>query len=138
MKKLNNKGFSLAELLAVMAILIILLGIAIASYTRVILDASKDAFIAEANTHAKGIKQFIESEDTHASRYTIGLQVFIHASVRFSSGLTICVRVNCSKNELVSLLDKAENRMSTTFSCDRREDIAPLRKRDSFADVYST
>ena len=84
------------------------------------------------------ISQFIESEDTHASRYTIGLQVFIHASVRFSSGLTICVRVNCSKNELVSLLDKAENRMSTTFSCDRREDIAPLRKRDSFADVYST
>lgn len=63
MKKLNNKGFSLAELLAVMAILIILLGIAIASYTRVILDASKDAFIAEANTHAQGIKQFIESED---------------------------------------------------------------------------
>ena len=63
MKKLNNKGFTLAELLAVMAILIILLGIAIASYTRVILDASKDAFIAEANTHAQGIKQFIESED---------------------------------------------------------------------------
>ena len=33
MKKLNNKGFTLVEIVAVMAILVILLGLAIGAYT---------------------------------------------------------------------------------------------------------
>lgn len=61
-KKLNNKGFTLIEILAIMAILVILLGIAASVYTKIILDSSKDAFLAEATAQTQGIKQFIESE----------------------------------------------------------------------------
>lgn len=63
MKKLNNKGFTIAELVAIMAILVILLGLAIAGYTRIILDSQKSAFVAEAMVQVKGIRAFIESED---------------------------------------------------------------------------
>ena len=62
MKKLNNKGFTLIEILAIMAILVILLGIAASVYTKIVLDSSKDAFLAEATVQTQGIKQFIESE----------------------------------------------------------------------------
>ena len=60
MKKLNNKGYTLVELLAIMAIMVIILGLSVAGYTKVILDSSKDAFIAEAVVHMQGIKQLIE------------------------------------------------------------------------------
>ena len=63
MKRLNNKGFTLVELLAVMAIMLILLGLAIGTYTAIILDSQKSAFIAEAMVHVKGIRHFIENED---------------------------------------------------------------------------
>lgn len=63
MKKLNNKGFTIAEIVAVMAILVILLGLAIAGYTRIILDSQKATFVAEAMVQVKGIRAFIESED---------------------------------------------------------------------------
>lgn len=63
MKKLNNKGFSLAELLAVMAILIILMGLAIAATTKIIFDSQKTAYLAEVMVHQKGIRSFIESEE---------------------------------------------------------------------------
>ncbi len=63
MKKLNNKGFTLVEIVAVMAILVILLGLAIGAYTSIILDSQKSAFVAEAMVHVKGIRTFIESED---------------------------------------------------------------------------
>ena len=65
MKKLNNKGFTLVEIIAVMAILVILLGIAIGSYTAIILDSQKSAFVAEAMVQVKGIRNFIETEDIY-------------------------------------------------------------------------
>lgn len=63
MKRLNNKGFTLVEIIAVMAIIVILLGIAIGTYTAIILDSQKSAFVAEAMVQVKGIRTFIESED---------------------------------------------------------------------------
>ncbi len=63
MKKLNNKGFTLVELIAVMAIMLILLGLAIGTYTAMILDSQKSAFVAEAMVQVKGVRAFIESED---------------------------------------------------------------------------
>lgn len=65
MKKLNNKGFTLVEIIAVMAILVILLGIAIGTYTAIILDSQKSAFVAEAMVQVKGIRNFIETEDIY-------------------------------------------------------------------------
>lgn len=44
--KLNNKGFSMVELLAAVALLAILSGIAISSYSRYQEDARKDAYAA--------------------------------------------------------------------------------------------
>lgn len=63
MKKINNKGFTLVELLAAMAIMSILLGLAIGTYTAIVLDSQKSAFVAEAMVHVKGIRHFIENED---------------------------------------------------------------------------
>lgn len=62
MKKLNNKGYSLTELLAIMSILLILLGAAIGAYTKIIVDSSKQLFVAEAVSQMEGIKILIESE----------------------------------------------------------------------------
>lgn len=63
MKKLNNKGFTLAEILAVMVILIVLLGMATAGYTKITLESQKSAFVEEAKVQVKGVRLFIESED---------------------------------------------------------------------------
>ena len=62
MKKLDNRGFTLIEIVATTVILAIVMGVAIASYTNIVLESKREAFIAEANVHVRGIKQYIESE----------------------------------------------------------------------------
>ena len=62
MKKLNNKGFSLVELLAVVAIVAILLGLAIAGVSSTIEKSRKQAYIDNVNIQKQGIEALITAE----------------------------------------------------------------------------
>lgn len=57
MKKINSKGFTLVELLAVIVIMGILMMVAIPSVTRIIENSRKDNFINTAQSYNKSVKE---------------------------------------------------------------------------------
>lgn len=63
MKRLNNKGFTLVELLAVIAIMSVLLGIAVPTYSRIILNSKKTAYADTALTYIRSAKMKIANKE---------------------------------------------------------------------------
>lgn len=63
MKKISNRGFSLVELLAVIVILGIFAGIAIAGVSRVIENSRKDAYLDIVIQHKQNIEKLINSDE---------------------------------------------------------------------------
>lgn len=66
MKKINNKGFSLIELLAVVLILGILMTISIAAYSSIIDGSRKDAYLDIVRLQAKAVSNLINGGDYYA------------------------------------------------------------------------
>ena len=66
MKKINNKGFSLIELLAVVLILGILMAISIAAYSSIIDGSRKDASLDIVRLQAKAVSNLINGGDYYA------------------------------------------------------------------------
>lgn len=62
MKKINNKGFSLIELLAVVAILGIIMIIAIPTISRVISNSKKEAYLDEVRMQVRSIEELISQD----------------------------------------------------------------------------
>ena len=63
MKKINNKGFSLIELLAVVLILGILMAISIAAYSSIIDGSRKDTYLDIVRLQAKAVSNLINGGD---------------------------------------------------------------------------
>lgn len=66
MKKINNKGFSLIELLAVVLILGILMTISIAAYSSIIDGSKKDAYLDIVRLQAKAVSNLVNGGDYYA------------------------------------------------------------------------
>lgn len=66
MKKINNKGFSLIELLAVVIILGILMTISIAAYSSIIDGSKKDAYLDIVRLQAKAVSNLVNGGDYYA------------------------------------------------------------------------
>ena len=63
MKKLNNKGFTLVELLAVIVVLAIVMGLAVVAITGVLDNARKATFVADAKQFLEGARNLVNSAD---------------------------------------------------------------------------
>jgi len=63
MKRLNNKGFTLVELLAVVTILGVLMLIAIPSISSMIEKSRKEAYLEIVKTHQRNIEKLISSDE---------------------------------------------------------------------------
>ena len=66
MKKLNNKGFTLVELLAVIVVLAIVMGLAVVAITGVLDNARKATFVADAKQFLEGARNIINAEDMNS------------------------------------------------------------------------
>ena len=61
-KRLNNKGFTLVELLAVIVVLAIVMGIAAVAITNVLDSTRKNAFVASARSYIAGAKTLVNAD----------------------------------------------------------------------------
>ena len=66
MKKLNNKGFTLVELLAVIVVLAIVMGLAVVAITGVLDNARKATFVADAKSFLEGARNIVTSEEMNS------------------------------------------------------------------------
>lgn len=66
MKKLNNKGFTLVELLAVIVVLAIVMGLAVVGISSVLDNTRKSAFAADAKSFIQGARSLVASDQTNA------------------------------------------------------------------------
>lgn len=58
----NNKGFTLAETIAVIIILGVVLSIAVPSITNVVKSTNKNRMISDAETFISEVKEYVESD----------------------------------------------------------------------------
>ena len=63
MKKLNNKGFTMIELLAVVTIMGVLTLIAVGSFSRIILNSKRTAYADTALSYIRSAKMKIASKE---------------------------------------------------------------------------
>lgn len=66
MKKLNNKGFTLVELLAVIVVLAIVMGLAVVAITGVLDNARKATFVADAKSFLEGAHSLVNADDMNS------------------------------------------------------------------------
>ncbi len=66
MKKINNKGFSLIELLAVVLILGVLMSISIFAYSTIIDNSRKDAYLDIVKLQTKAVSNLVNGGDYYA------------------------------------------------------------------------
>ena len=62
MKKLNKKGFTLVELLAVIVVLAIVMSLAVVAITNVLDSTRKNSFVADAKSFLEGAHQLVSSD----------------------------------------------------------------------------
>ena len=86
-KLLQKKGFTLIEMLIVVAIMVILVGISVPSFSGAV-DEAKNA-ADQANVRAAKVAAIIYDMDTNISD-TSG--VWYHADTRTGSGWLLCLR----------------------------------------------
>ena len=63
MNKLNNKGFTMIELLASITIMCVIVGFAYASYTRIIIDSKRAAYADAALNYIRNVKTKIANKE---------------------------------------------------------------------------
>ena len=63
MKRLNNKGFTLVELLAVIVVLAIVMGLAVVAITGVLDNARKATFVADAKSFLDGARGLVNASE---------------------------------------------------------------------------
>ena len=66
MKKLENKGFTLVELLAVIVVLAIVMGLAVVGITSVLENTRKSAFSSDAKSFLQGAHNLVSSDQANA------------------------------------------------------------------------
>ena len=76
MNKLNKKGFTLIELMAVVIILIIIIFIAITRISKNVEDTENNTIIANAGAYIKAVNSFIQVESLNNPAYTNGAYTF--------------------------------------------------------------
>ena len=66
MKKLNKKGFTLVELLAVIVVLAIVMGLAVVAITGVLDNARKATFVTDAKSFLEGARNIVTSAEMNS------------------------------------------------------------------------
>lgn len=119
MKKMNNKGFSLVELIIVIAIMAILAGALAPALIKYIASSRRSADVNNANTLATAITSALQDEDAYndaASSYASG-SVIVPDSTNASGSFWALVDENCSGgldavNKIKSKKDKNGSSLS--------------------------
>lgn len=106
MKKLNKKGFTLVELLAVIVILAIVLIIAVPGVLTIIDNSRKDALISSAKTLKDAARLFVTTSDD-ITAVPDGSIVWIPVS---------CLETDVSENGFGKDIDPAKSFMAVTKS----------------------